>query len=274
MKSRLLAHPLLPLATLLALLAGAAPAARAEAPPARGVDRRSMQAKEAFAAGRYDDALKIFVRLHAETQDPIYLRVIGRCYQNLHDPEPAIRAFRGYLDRSPRLDPAKRAEIEGYIQDMQALLAKQRAAQAAPAPPGPVAPLPPIAPPAAAPPPEPPASAATPPEPSAALTPPPPAPAVTPPAPVPPAPSLPAAPSSASRSPAAPGTALTADADRAAAPPAPDHTLRWTLLGVAGAAVAATAAFLLLRGPGDPGCKTGVICCPPGDLWCGGGNGH
>ena len=42
-----------------------------------------LKAREAFAAGRYEDALNLFAKLYAETLHPVYLRNIGRCHQKL-----------------------------------------------------------------------------------------------------------------------------------------------------------------------------------------------
>ena len=50
-------------------------------------DPRELKAREDFAAGRYQQALDVFAKLYAETLHPVYLRNIGRCYQNLGDPD-------------------------------------------------------------------------------------------------------------------------------------------------------------------------------------------
>ena len=90
-------------------LAGAAP------------DPREMTAREAFAAGRYQDALDVFVKLYAEKLHPNYLRNIARCYQNLGQAERAISSFREYLRKARKLTPAERAEVQGYIAEMEQL---------------------------------------------------------------------------------------------------------------------------------------------------------
>lgn len=73
-----------------------------------------MQAREAFAAGRFDDALTLFAKLYAETLHPVYLRNIGRCHQKMRQPDKAIDSFRDYLAKSPKLSRAERTEIDGY----------------------------------------------------------------------------------------------------------------------------------------------------------------
>lgn len=226
---------------LLALLLGGAQRAAIAAPPPRAAgaaDSRPARAKEAFAAGRYDEALQIFVKLYAETLDPIYLRVIGRCYQNLDAPEKAIHSFREYLRKSPRLEAAKRAEIEGYIAEMNQLLQRRQAAPAAVAPE--TTPAPPAAEPLAAPAPAPLETAPVPPPPPA------PPPVLAAPAPQPPAP----APAVAALSAPAPATAPTESRS---------HAWLWILVGsVVLAAGAAT--LLLLRTPSDPSCPPDTHC--------------
>jgi len=108
-------------------------------------DPREMQAREAFAAGSYKEALDIYAKLYAEKLHPTYLRNIGRCYQNLHEPDRAISSFREYLRKSKNMPVDERAEVEGYIKEMEDLQ-KQNAEAAKPAPqPLPVA-APPVTP--------------------------------------------------------------------------------------------------------------------------------
>jgi hypothetical protein len=102
---------------------------RAEA----AADKRELQAREDFAAGRYQQALDIFAKLYAEKLHPNYLRNIGRCYQNLGDPDKAISAFREYLRKAKVVPADDRAEVEGYIKEMEALAA-HRQSNAAPPP--------------------------------------------------------------------------------------------------------------------------------------------
>ena len=94
-----------------------APGARAHA----AADSRELKAREEFAAGRYQDALDLFAKLYAETLHPIYLRNIGRCYQNLGEPDRAIASFRDYLRKAKSLRAEERKEIEGFIKEMEEL---------------------------------------------------------------------------------------------------------------------------------------------------------
>lgn len=93
-----------------------------------------LNARQAFAAARYDEAIELFARLYAETLNPIYLRNIGRCHQKKREPDKAIDAFQDYLAKGKSITSAERKEIQGYIKDMERLRddqAKERqAAQA------------------------------------------------------------------------------------------------------------------------------------------------
>jgi tetratricopeptide (TPR) repeat protein len=91
-------------------------------------DPREIKAREDFVGGRYQEALDLFAKLYAETLHPNYLRNIGRCYQNLGEPDRAISSFRDYLRKGKDISPAERGEIDGYIAEMEALK-RQRAAR-------------------------------------------------------------------------------------------------------------------------------------------------
>ena len=108
-------------------------------------DPRELKAREEFAAGRYEVALDMFAKLYAETLHPIYLRNVGRCYQNLGQPDRAITSFHEYLHKAKSLTPNERAEIDGYIKEMQELKKQQEQAPAA-KPTAQVTPLPSAAP--------------------------------------------------------------------------------------------------------------------------------
>jgi hypothetical protein len=142
---------------LLALLVASAGEVRAE------TDKREIEARADFVAGRYQAALDIYAQLYAETLNPIFIRNVARCQQNLRRPQAAIDAFQDYLRKAKGLKADERQEVQGYIKEMQALLATQTPATppaATAPPPATTAPPPAQAPPAAAPPP---AAAAAPP---------------------------------------------------------------------------------------------------------------
>jgi hypothetical protein len=103
---------------------------------AKGGDNATeLKAREAFAAGRYDEALDLFAKLYAQTLHPVYLRNIGRCHQKLRQPEQAIDKFNEYLAKEKKISPDERKEIDGYIKDMEALREEQARQKTPPPPP-------------------------------------------------------------------------------------------------------------------------------------------
>lgn len=118
-----------------------------------------LTARTHFAEGDYKAALEIYAQLYAKTLHPTYLRNVGRCYQNMGEPDKAISAFREYLRKAENLEPKHRAEVEGFIREMEDLKREheaQRAPGIVPASPSPapatpsLSPAPPSAPPPAA----------------------------------------------------------------------------------------------------------------------------
>jgi len=113
----------------------------------RAADHEDQKAVQAFAAGRYDEALELYAALYSNSFNPIYLRNIGRCYQKLKQPDKAIDKFRDYLEKAKKLTPDEKAQINGYIKEMEALRDEQAGKQqATPAVVAPVAPVQPIQP--------------------------------------------------------------------------------------------------------------------------------
>lgn len=113
---------------------------------AAGSSKNEKKAIQSFAAGRYDEALEIYANLYADTLNPVYLRNIGRCHQKLKQPDKAIESFHDYLQKGKNISDDERAEINGYIKEMEALRdeqARQQPVVPTPAPPGP-APVQPI----------------------------------------------------------------------------------------------------------------------------------
>jgi tetratricopeptide (TPR) repeat protein len=96
-------------------------------------DEREVKARELFGVGKYTEALDLYGKLYAEKGHPTYLRNIGRCYQNLGEPDKAIGSFHEYLRQAKRLSSDQRTVVEGYIHEMEELKAKRQAG-AAPTP--------------------------------------------------------------------------------------------------------------------------------------------
>jgi tetratricopeptide (TPR) repeat protein len=98
---------------------------------AKKEDAREQTAREFYASGKYREAIAVFAQIYATTPHPNYLFNIGRCYQNLPDPDHAIISFKDYLRKSPKLSAAERQEIDGYIQEMTELRKNRGAAESA-----------------------------------------------------------------------------------------------------------------------------------------------
>jgi hypothetical protein len=132
------------LVALLALLVAGFTASGARA---ADLDPREVEARKRFASGQYQQALDLFAQLFAENGDAVFLRNVGRCYQKLEQPQPAIDRFREYLRRAKDMTPDERTEIEGYIKEMEDLKSRQQAGAAPSLPSPPSLPLLPVAPP-------------------------------------------------------------------------------------------------------------------------------
>jgi hypothetical protein len=94
-------------------------------------DPREAQAKKACAAGRVDEGVELLAELFTATGDVNYVYNQGRCYQQNGVAEKAINRFREYLRRAPNLPAGDRAEVEGFITELE----RQRAVAPAPPPP-------------------------------------------------------------------------------------------------------------------------------------------
>src|SRR4029079_2899893 len=123
------------LTVLTTFLVAAAPRVPAPAAYAAKADNATeMKAREAFAAGRYDEALELFAKLYAQTLHPVYLRNIGRCHQKMRQPDKAIDKFNEYLAKEKKISADERKEIEGYIKEMETLRDEQARANTPPPP--------------------------------------------------------------------------------------------------------------------------------------------
>jgi hypothetical protein len=134
------------LARPVAVLLAVALIAAALTATAQSADTREIEARRAYAAGRYKEAVDLYSNLYATTLHPTYLRNIGRCYQNLEEPQLAIKSYQEYL-RKASVTQAERREIDGFIAEMEALKQQQAAATPGPTPtaPAPAVPTTPAA---------------------------------------------------------------------------------------------------------------------------------
>jgi len=133
-KTRRHRRPALVLALQVLLAAAIVGQALSQVTPAQAAskraDKREIEARQAFAAGQYQEALDLYAQLYADKVHPTYLRNIGRCYQNLRQPDKAINAFHDYLRQAKEIAPKERSEVEGYIAEMEAMKKQQEATQA------------------------------------------------------------------------------------------------------------------------------------------------
>ena len=88
------------------------------------LDRKGKaDAKEAmrlYKEGNYEDAAKVFSRLSiAYPEMLVFVRNLGACYYYLRRWEPAISNLRDYEHRKKDIAPDDRAEIAGWISEME-----------------------------------------------------------------------------------------------------------------------------------------------------------
>jgi len=110
----------------LLLFVAALPAWRTEQALAAGLDDKGagelQEAKRLYKSGKYEQASEIFSRLSAAHPDfPIFASNAGACYYYLQRAEPAISNLREYLLVQKRITPEDRAEVEGWIAEMEKL---------------------------------------------------------------------------------------------------------------------------------------------------------
>jgi tetratricopeptide (TPR) repeat protein len=88
-------------------------------------DSREEVARAFFAAAKYQEAIDIYSQLFARYLHPDYIYNIGRCYQNLGDPDKALQSFQEFSRKSKHMDPSLRKELDGHIKEMEALRAQR-----------------------------------------------------------------------------------------------------------------------------------------------------
>ena len=88
-------------------------------------DSREEVARAFFAAAKYQEAIDIYSQLFARYLHPDYIYNIGRCYQNMGDPDRALQSFHEFSRKSKHLDPSLRKELDGHIREMEALKAQR-----------------------------------------------------------------------------------------------------------------------------------------------------
>ena len=93
-----------------------------------------------YKQGNYEDAAKVFLRLSIDYPDMlVFVRNLGACYYYMRRYEPALSNLRDYEHRKKDIAPDDRAEIAGWIGEMERLRDQAAAAAAVP-PPAPAVP--------------------------------------------------------------------------------------------------------------------------------------
>ena len=121
------------LGSVMAMLVATLPIAVAPAAAAEMDKKAKADAKYAmqlYKEGNYEDAAKVFVRLSVAYPDMlVFVRNLGACYYYLRRYEPALSNLRDYEHRKKDIAPDDRAEISGWIGEMER--ARDQAAVAA-----------------------------------------------------------------------------------------------------------------------------------------------
>ena len=102
-----------------------------------------------YKEGNYEDAAKVFLRLSIAYPDMlVFVRNLGACYYYMRRYEPALSNLRDYEHRKRDIAPDDRAEVAGWIGEMERLRDQAMATAAAPPPaaPSPVLVAPVVAP--------------------------------------------------------------------------------------------------------------------------------
>jgi hypothetical protein len=129
----------------------ATPAAAAEMDKIAKADAKT--AMRLYKEGNYEDAAKIFLKLSVAYPDMVvFVRNLGACYYYMRRYEPALSNLRDYEHRKKDIAPDDRAEIAGWIGEMERIRDQAAAAAAPAASPAPAAAPVPIAVPEVAPP--------------------------------------------------------------------------------------------------------------------------
>jgi hypothetical protein len=106
--------------------------ARADDAPA-SEDKRAMDALAACASGDTAKGVAILGALYAESLNPAYVFNQGRCYQKNGQLEQAKVRFDEYLRIGTKEPPEDIQRAQGFIKEIDATLAQQRASAPAPA---------------------------------------------------------------------------------------------------------------------------------------------
>lgn len=108
-------------------LAGGARAAHAQDAQAA----REVEAKKACLARHTNRGIELLAELYAETNDPTYIYNQARCFQQGGKAQEALVSFREYLRKARDLPADEKAQVQGYIAELEAQI--KQASSPAPA---------------------------------------------------------------------------------------------------------------------------------------------
>lgn len=94
-------------------------------------EAREVEAKKACLARHTDRGIELLAELYAETNDPTYIYNQARCFQQGGKAQEALVSFREYLRKARDLPADEKAQVQGYIAELEA---QSKQAPPAPAP--------------------------------------------------------------------------------------------------------------------------------------------
>lgn len=106
-------------------------------PSSQTVEQREADAKASCASGDVDKGVGVLARLFVDTGDQTWVYNQGRCYQQNGRAEQAINRFREYLRRGTNIAAEDKKEVEGFIAELDAEIARRPPVEASPGPPAP-----------------------------------------------------------------------------------------------------------------------------------------
>lgn len=103
-----------------------------KAEPARKLNKAEIeeaktQASAAFQSSKYSEAAEILLRVYESDPQPLFLFNAGQAYRKGDKPKEAKAAYEQFLQVAPKHKLAP--EVQGYVRDMDALLASKKQAQ-------------------------------------------------------------------------------------------------------------------------------------------------
>jgi tetratricopeptide (TPR) repeat protein len=126
---------LAPRVVLLAVLALAPAAQAAELTPAQKQEMKQLyeRATRAYDVGKYNEAIEEYQKAYEIGGDPPMLYNIAQAYRLNDQPNEALRFYRRYLQRAP--NARNREDVERKIADLEKAVEERRKAAAAATPP-------------------------------------------------------------------------------------------------------------------------------------------